>query len=103
MVKDYQDLKRLSGTIEIVFVLTYHGSEKNRVSNTLHRFKDKIRSELHQHGPEACIDVITIRADAGTVRDVFAVLKKNNSVRSIVYSVIATESSRRKTKPKELQ
>lgn len=96
MVKDYEGLDELRGSVEIVFVLTYMGSEKNRVSNTLQAFKHKIKTELHQHGPEACIDVLTIRADASMVRDIFAVLKKNRCVHSIVYSVIASGRKGRK-------
>jgi metal-responsive CopG/Arc/MetJ family transcriptional regulator len=91
LVKDYEALEGLRGTVEIVFVLSYKESEKNHVSNTVHRFKDSIKSELHQHGPESCIDVLNVRAGAGKVREMFSVLKKNRCIHSVVYSVIGAE------------
>lgn len=91
LVKDYEALEGLKGTIEIVFVLAYKESEKNHVSNTLHRFKGSIKSELHQHGSESCIDVLNVRAEAQKVREMFSVLKKNRCIYSVVYSVVGVE------------
>ena len=91
LVKDYEALEGLRGTVEIVFVLSYKESEKNHVSNTIHGFKGSIKSELHQHGSESCIDVLNIRAPAGKVREMFSVLKRNRCIYSVVYSVIGEE------------
>ena len=91
LVKDYEALESLSGTVEIVFVLAYKESEKNHVSNTLHRFKGSIKSELHQHGSESCIDVLNVRTDATKVREMFSVLKRNRCIYSVVYSVVGVE------------
>jgi metal-responsive CopG/Arc/MetJ family transcriptional regulator len=88
LVKDYEALEGLSGSVEIVFVLTYKESEKNHVSNTLHKFKDSIRSELHQHGTGACIDVLNVKAGAGHVREMFATLKKNRCIHSVAYALV---------------
>src|SRR5271155_5188485 len=94
LVKDYEALEGLSGMVEIVFVLSYKESEKNHVSNTLHGFKEHIKSELHQHGSESCIDVLNVRAEAGRVRKMFGVLKKNKCIYSVVYSVVGVEGKR---------
>lgn len=95
LVKDYEALEGLKGTIEIVFVLSYKESEKNHVSNTLHEFKENIKSELHQHGSESCIDVLNVSAEASKVRKMFAVLKKNRCIYSVVYSVVSVSKAKR--------
>jgi metal-responsive CopG/Arc/MetJ family transcriptional regulator len=95
LVKDYEALEGLSGIVEIVFVLSYKESEKNHVSNTLHRFKGRIKSELHQHGSESCIDVINVRAPAAEVRGIFSTLKRNRCIYSVVYSVVGVEAKKR--------
>ena len=95
LVKDYEALEGLKGTVEIVFVLSYREAEKNHVSNTLHHFKEKIKSELHQHGSESCIDVLNVKASAPEVREMFSTLKKNKCIYSVVYSVIGAEPTKR--------
>lgn len=95
LVKDYEALEGLKGTVEIVFVLSYKESEKNHVSNTLHHFKEHIRSELHQHGEESCIDVLNVKAPAAEVREMFGTLKKNKCIYSVVYSVVSADGRKR--------
>jgi metal-responsive CopG/Arc/MetJ family transcriptional regulator len=95
LVKDYEALEGLNGTVEIVFVLSYKEAEKNHVSNTLHEFKENIKSELHQHGSESCIDVLNVSAEASKVRKMFAVLKKNRCIYSVVYSVVSVSKAKR--------
>ena len=86
-MKDYEALEGLRGSVEIVFVLAYKESEKNRCRTRCTGSRTSIKSELHQHGSESCIDVLNVRADASKVREIFAVLKKNRCVHSVVYSV----------------
>lgn len=88
MVKDYEVLDSLKGNIESVFILTYPESEKNNVSDILHKFEDDIKTELHQHNSGTCIDVLNINADAKKVREMFGVLKKSKSIYSATYVVI---------------
>jgi len=89
LVKDYGALDSLAGTVEIVFIMSYKEAEKNHVSNAVHKFKDCIKSELHQHGAETCIDVLNVRGSAKQVREMFGALKKNKCIHSVVYSVIS--------------
>ena len=88
MVKDYEVLDSLKGNIESVFILTYPESEKNNVSDILHRFEDDIKTELHQHNSGTCIDVLNINSDAKKVREMFGVLKRSKSIYSATYVVI---------------
>ncbi|MDE1865437.1 MAG: ribbon-helix-helix protein, CopG family [Candidatus Micrarchaeota archaeon] len=89
LMKDYEALEGLGGVVEAVFVVSYKESEKNHVSNTLHKFKEDVLSELHQHGRGSCIDVLNIRAPAKRVQSMFVTLKRNKCVYSVVYSIIS--------------
>ncbi|VVB76917.1 Putative nickel-responsive regulator [uncultured archaeon] len=89
MLNDYERLDSLKGNVESVFVLTYAESEKNKVSDVLHKFKDAIKIEMHQHRPGVCIDVLNIDASAIKTRELFGVLKKNRCVYSVNYSVVS--------------
>ena len=88
MMKDYEALDTLRGIVEIIFVLTYNDSEKNNVSDMLHKFENQIKTELHQHNSGTCIDVLNIHAEAGEIREMFDALKRNKSIRSLTYVVI---------------
>jgi metal-responsive CopG/Arc/MetJ family transcriptional regulator len=97
MTKDYEVLDSLKGNVESVFVLTYDESEKNNVSDILHKFEDAIKTELHQHNSGTCIDVLNIHTDAKMVREIFGILKRNKSIYSVTYVVIkkAAKSTRK--------
>jgi metal-responsive CopG/Arc/MetJ family transcriptional regulator len=88
LLKDYEGLELLTGSVESVFVLTYGESEKNHVSNLLHRFEDTIETETHHHHSDTCIDVLNISATARVTRELFGTLKKSKCIYSITYSVV---------------
>jgi CopG family transcriptional regulator, nickel-responsive regulator len=94
MVKDYEVLDTMKGNLESVFVLTYSESEKNNVSDVLHKFEDAIKTELHQHNSGTCIDVLNINTDAKRVREMFSVLKRNKSIYSVTYVIIRKTSKK---------
>ncbi len=88
MLHDYEVLDSLRGDVESIFILTYSESEKNHVSNVLHKFEDAIKTELHQHHEGTCIDVLNIHASADRIREIFGALKRNKCIYSVTYSVI---------------
>lgn len=92
MIKDYRGLDLIKGNAEVIFVLTYKESEKNNVSNTLHKFEDAIKTELHQHNSGTCIDVLNLYSDAKRIREIFSILKRSKSIKSATY-VIARANS----------
>ncbi len=89
LLNDYGRLDSLAGNVESVFVLTYNESEKNNVSDLLHRFKDAIKTELHQHHPGTCVDVLNIYTTAKKTRELFGLLKQSKCVHSVTYLVIS--------------
>lgn len=89
LLNDYERLDSLAGGVESVFVLAYGESEKNRVSDLLHGFKDAIKTELHQHHPGTCVDVLSINTTAKKTRELFGLLKQSKCVHSVTYSVIS--------------
>ena len=94
LVEDYESLESLSGSIESVFVLSYGESDKNRVSDLLHGFKDAIKTELHQHNQGTCVDVLNIHTTAGRTRELFGALKRNGHVYSVTYSIVNGSGNR---------
>jgi metal-responsive CopG/Arc/MetJ family transcriptional regulator len=88
LLNDYEKLDSLTGNVESVFVLTYNESEKNRVSDLLHGFKDAIATEMHHHHPDTCIDVLSIHTTAKKTRELFGLLKQSKCVHSVAYAVI---------------
>lgn len=88
MLKEYEALDSLRGAVESVFILTYNESEKNNVSDMLHKFEDSIKTELHQHNSGTCIDVLNIHTDAAKVRGIFSALKKSKSIYSLSYVIV---------------
>ncbi len=93
MLKDYEALDSLKGEVESVFVLTYRESEKNHVSDNLHKFEEFIKTELHQHNKGVCIDILSVHTDAENTRRMFGVLKKNKCISSVTCSVIGSARS----------
>lgn len=88
MAKDYEILEKLKGEVESVFVLTYNESEKNNVSDQLHKFESAIKTELHQHNSHTCIDVLNIHSDSKKISEIFSTLKRNKSIYSVTYVII---------------
>ncbi len=88
LLNDYQNLDALSGNVESIFVLTYNESEKNHVSDVLHKYEDTIKTEIHQHHSGTCIDILNLETNAGRTRDFFSTVKKNKCIYSVNYSVI---------------
>lgn len=88
MLKDYEALESLTGNVESVFILTYSESEKNHVSDLIHRFEDSIKTEMHQHNSGTCVDIINTNATAAKTRELFGVLKKNKCIYSVTYTLI---------------
>ena len=93
MLSDYEGLEALKGDVECVFVITYKESEKNHVSDVLHKFEDTIRTELHQHRSGTCIDILDISTGAQRIREFYNILKKKKCIYSVTYTVI-NESGR---------
>ncbi len=89
LINDYDKLNELKGNTESVFVLTYPDSEKNKVSDMLHRFEEDINSEMHHHHHHTCIDILSLHTGADEVRRFFKEAKSNKSVRSVTYSIIS--------------
>ena len=88
MLKDYDALEALTGNAECVFVLTYKDSEKNNVSNILHKFEEIIETEMHHHHSGTCIDILNVSTTANNVRELFSALKRAKSIYSVTYSII---------------
>lgn len=94
MLKDYEALDALNGNVESIFVITYPESERNHVSGLLHKFKGAVRSEIHQHHSNVCLDILDINADAKDVSALFGVLKKTKCIYSVTYSIIPRSSKK---------
>ena len=92
MLKEYEALDTLSGHVESIFVITYPEAERNHVSNILHRFKETVRTETHQHSKEICVDILDISADARMIREFFGALKRTKCIYSVTYSIIPRSS-----------
>lgn len=88
MLSDYESLELLKGNVECVFVITYKESEKNHVSDVLHKFEDTIRTELHQHRSGTCIDILDISTGAQRIRAFYNELKKKKCIYSVTYTII---------------
>lgn len=88
MLKDYESLESLSGHVECIFVLTYPEAERNHVSMMLHKFKEAVRTETHQHNEKICVDILDISTDAKNVRELFSALKRTKCIYSVTYTII---------------
>jgi metal-responsive CopG/Arc/MetJ family transcriptional regulator len=96
MLKEYEALETLSGHVESIFVITYPESERNHVSNMLHKFKGTVRTETHQHNSDICVDILDISTDAKQVKEFFAALKRTKCIYSVTYSLIPGRSGKKK-------
>ena len=89
LMKDYERLEALKGNVESVFVLTYPDTQKNNVSDILHRFEDDINSEMHHHHSGTCIDVLTLHTTAEVTRKFFSAVKSSKAISSVTCSVVS--------------
>ena len=88
LLNEYRTMERLKGHTDSVFVVTYKESEKHRISDLLHRFENSITTVIHQHHVGICLEVLIVCADASSIRELFAVLKKDKGIRSVSCSVL---------------
>lgn len=89
LIKDYEGLESLTGHVESVFVLTYNKSEKNHVSDIVHKFEDIIKTELHQHHhPGTGVDIMTLDTTAEMTRKFFNTVRKSKCIYSVTYAII---------------
>ncbi|NYZ74213.1 ribbon-helix-helix protein, CopG family [Candidatus Micrarchaeota archaeon] len=88
LLNEYHAMESMKGHMDSVFVLTYKESEKHRISDLLHHFEDSIKTVIHQHHVGICLEVLIVCADAGRIRELFGLLKKDKGVRSVSCSVL---------------
>lgn len=89
LINDYEGVGSLKGEIESVFVVTYSESERNHVSDILHRFKDVVETEMHHHHAGKGIDVLNLDTSAARTKELFNELKRSKCVSSVTCSVIS--------------
>ncbi len=89
LVKDYEGLEGLRGEVESVFVLTYSDRQKGNVSDLLHGFEDAIKTEMHHHHSNTCIDILNLETNASTTRKFFSSVKSDKSIYSVTYSIVS--------------
>ncbi len=89
LMKDYEGLEILQGHVETAFVLTYSESERNHVSDIVHKFDDIIKTELHQHHHSGtCVDILNLDTTAKITKDFFNAVKRSKCIYSVSYAVI---------------
>jgi metal-responsive CopG/Arc/MetJ family transcriptional regulator len=88
LLKSYNDINALHGSVESVFVVTYTESEKNHVSDLLHRFGDIIKTSLHHHQSGIGVDILNISTSAQKTKELYRALEKNKCVRSVTYVLV---------------
>lgn len=89
LLKDYEGLESLTGHVESIFVLAYSESEKNHVSDLLHKFEDVIKTELHQHHHSGtCVDIMNLDTTAQRTRDFYNAVKKSKCIYSVTYAIV---------------
>lgn len=88
LVKDYEELESLHGNVESVFVLAYKDTEKNNVSDLIHKFKDAIETDVHHHHPGTGIDVLNLNTTAERTREFFSIAKRNKSIYTVNYFIV---------------
>lgn len=89
LMKDYEGLEALHGHVETVFVLTYSESERNHVSDIIHKFEVTIKTELHQHHHSGtCVDILNLDTTAKITKDFFNAVKGSKCIYSVSYAVI---------------
>jgi metal-responsive CopG/Arc/MetJ family transcriptional regulator len=88
LMNEYKLMEQLKGHTDSVFVVTYRESEKDRISDITHKFEDCIKTVIHQHHVGICLEVLIVCAEAGRIRELFGLLKKDKGVRSVNCSVL---------------
>lgn len=88
LMNEYKLIEQLKGHTDSVFVVTYRESEKDRISDITHKFEDCIKTVIHQHHVGICLEVLIVCADAGRIRELFGLLKRDKGVRSVNCSVL---------------
>lgn len=88
LLNEYKALESLKGHTDAVFMVTYRSAEKHGISDILHEFEDTIKTIVHQHHVGMCLEVLIVCAEAGRIRELFALLKKDKGVRSVSCSVL---------------
>lgn len=89
LLKDYEGMDSLTGHVESVFVLAYSESQKNNVSDLVHKFEDTIKTELHQHHHSGtCVDIINLDTTAQKTREFFSTVKKSKAIYSVTYAIV---------------
>jgi len=88
LLNEYRLMEALKGHTDSVFILTYKEHEKHRISDLLHGFEDCIKTVVHQHHVGICLEVLIVCAEAGRIRELSKILKKDKGVRSVACSVL---------------
>ncbi|MBI5047076.1 hypothetical protein HZC07_05100 [Candidatus Micrarchaeota archaeon] len=88
LLNEYQVLDSLKGHSDAVFMITYKDNEKHKISDALHKFEDCIKTVIHQHHVGICLEVVIVCAEARRLRELFGLLKKEKSVKSVNCSVL---------------
>jgi metal-responsive CopG/Arc/MetJ family transcriptional regulator len=88
LLNEYRIIDSLRGVHEVVFIITYRENERNHVSNVLHEFDTAIKTTIHQHHSSMCLDIMNVDADAGVIRKLFSMLKRNKCVKSINFTLL---------------
>ncbi|MFH0737591.1 MAG: hypothetical protein V1827_03470 [Candidatus Micrarchaeota archaeon] len=88
LLNEYRLMEALKGHTDSVFILTYKENEKHRISDLLHDFEDCIKTVVHQHHVGICLEVLIVCAEAGRIRELFKILKRDKGVRSVACSVL---------------
>jgi len=88
LLNEYRALESLKGHTDAVFMVTYRSAKKHGISDILHEFEDTIKTVVHQHHVGISLEVLIVCADAGRIRELFALLKRDKGVRSVSCSVL---------------
>ncbi len=88
LLNEYKALESLKGHTDAVFMVTYRSAEKHGISDLLHEFEDSIKTVVHQHHVGMCLEVLIVCAEAGRIRELFALLKRDRGVRSVSCSIL---------------
>lgn len=88
MLEEQKELDSLKGNVESVLILTYNESEKNHVSDLLHKFEDIIKTDLHQHNLGTCVEILNAYATADKTRMLIGALKRKKCIYSLTYTIV---------------
>lgn len=88
LLNEYRLIDSLKGHSDSIITLTYHESDKDRISSIVHKYEEAVKTTVHQHHNGMCIDVLMVCCDADLVRAIFSALKREKGVRSISCSIL---------------